>query len=66
MEQLSLFDDSVLEACPYELSVVDMGKTLKSFCERMDCWTNCRDFGSCVYEKWKGESDEPVDNQQRA
>ena len=66
MMQLALFDDAMLEACQHELSVVDMGKTIKSYCDLMGCWTNCRDWGSCVYDLWKGESDEQIDNQQRA
>lgn len=66
MYQMTIFDIEVY--CEHELQKVDMGQTLKSFCARMGCWTNCRDFGSCVYELWKGKEagDEPVDSEQRA
>ena len=65
MMQLTLFDDFALGMCKHESRVVDMGQTVKSYCNRMGCWTNCRDWGSCVYELWKGKGDEQVDNQQR-
>lgn len=64
MQQMTIFDIDVY--CEHELQKVDMGQTLKSLCARMGCWTNCRDFGSCVYELWKGKGNEPIDNKQRA
>lgn len=34
--------------CPLESKCVDMGKSLKSYCDEMGLWTNCREFGSCT------------------
>lgn len=34
--------------CPHESRVVDIGGG-KSYCDRMQAWTNCRCVGHCVY-----------------
>lgn len=49
--QLSLFcepADHVPGMCPMESAVVDMGRQLKSRCDEMGVWTNCRAVGHCT------------------
>lgn len=48
-DQPRLFDTRVYRGdnCPDESKVV--GK--KSFCDRMNCWTSCRECGWCVAEE---------------
>lgn len=53
MEQLKLFEFAlpIPGACMYETRMVDMsgkGTNIKSFCEQMKCWTNCREMGHCT------------------
>lgn len=53
MEQLSLFvlDMPIPGACFHELKKVNMsdrGENIKSFCELMNCWTNCREMQHCT------------------
>lgn len=50
--QLSLFENKPGE-CEHESRVVDIGGG-KSYCELMQCWTNCREVGHCV-ERTKHE-----------
>lgn len=60
MEQLQL--DLVFEIdekpipgnCPFETRTVNMsdkGTNIKSFCAKMDCWTNCREMEHCTSRK---------------
>lgn len=39
-----------MKGCPNEGSVLD-GK--KSYCTAWKCWTNCREVGHCVREKYQ-------------
>ena len=40
--------------CPDEYDTVEMEHQMKSYCHVMECWTNCRHGGQCVYEMWGG------------
>lgn len=49
--QLSLFGEQAEHMpgmCPMESAVVYMGRQLKSRCEEMGVWTNCRAVGHCT------------------
>lgn len=49
--QLSLFEEQAEHTpgmCAMESAVVDMGRKLKSRCEEMGVWTNCRAVGHCT------------------
>ena len=49
--QLSLFGgqaDRTPGMCAMESAVVDMGRQLKSLCDEMGVWTNCRGMGHCT------------------
>lgn len=39
--------------CQHETSLVDIGAG-KSFCARLDKWTNCREAGHCVADDLLG------------
>ena len=39
--------DADLKDCPYATSNVDVGG-VKTYCEHMQVWTNCEDFGECT------------------
>lgn len=62
--ELKLFESetNVPSDCRYELEIVEMGDSPKSYCELMSCWTTCRAWGSCVYELWKGGAHEEVED----
>lgn len=51
MGQLSLFDAPerpTPAACPHERKTVEWGRQLKSYCDEMGLWTNCRHWGHCT------------------
>ncbi|MBQ9041465.1 MAG: hypothetical protein IJ111_01455 [Eggerthellaceae bacterium] len=48
---LALFAERMPFNCPDEAKVADIGGG-KSFCTPWNCWTNCREVGHCVYERW--------------
>lgn len=61
MNQLTLFDAESTKPpapipgqCPHEAKVLDIGGK-KSFCAPWDTWTNCREVGYCVKERWHGK-----------
>lgn len=56
MEQmrLELFERHAPGRCDEETRLADIGGG-KSFCAVWDRWTNCREVGYCVFEKWEKE-----------
>lgn len=58
MEQLTLgldMSERVPGQCASERESVGTGKSRKSFCGEMACWTNCMEFGQCTWESWQRE-----------
>ena len=49
---LELFPKHEPGNCSDEGSVVDIGGG-KSYCTPWERWTNCRECGSCVYERFR-------------
>lgn len=51
--------------CPHETKCVDMGKSLKSYCDEMGLWTNCRDLGECTSDgKRHGSKTEDIEEEE--
>ena len=48
---IPLFDDPTPGSCEHETKYVAMnsdGGNVKSKCDKMGCWTNCREVGRCL------------------
>ena len=52
--QLELFERIDPSECQEVMERVVFGKP-KSYCRKMENWTNCEAIGACVWQMWRGE-----------
>lgn len=52
--QLELFERIDPSECREVMARVVFGKP-KTYCKKMENWTNCEAIGACVWQMWRGE-----------